>query len=191
MLAHFAEQERSVELARQAEQFLKDVPKAAPDDVAVLDALAIAAALQGRLDRAAQLWRSAVTVNPRMHDPLFSLAGLAQAEGNLPTASVYFERLLRVNPWQADFHLRYSQTLAGLGRFDEAIAAAERAIELDPSSPDSFTWLASIARREGKLARADELQRIAERLKSARQTQPPDTAPSGGASAEGSRKNSD
>jgi Flp pilus assembly protein TadD len=191
LLAFFAEQEGDVELAQQAERLLQDVPTAAPDDAVVLDALAVASALQGRLDRAAQLWRSAVTIDPRMHDPLYSLATLAQSEGNLPTASVYFERLLQVNPWQAKYHLSYSQALDALGRADASIASAEKAIELDPSSPDSFTWLAFLVRRKGNGARADELQRIAQRLKSGKQAQEAAAAQVSGASSDASNNSNE
>src|SRR5207237_1291159 len=45
-----------------------------------------------------------------------------------------FKRALELNPSDAQAHLLYSQHLAGLGRFDEALAEVERTQKLDPAS---------------------------------------------------------
>lgn len=164
MLAQMAELQADPELAKDVEKLLRPVSEAAPDDVDVIDALGVAASLQGRLADAARLWRSAVTIEPRRQKPLFSLAALAQGEGNLPTALVYEERLLELNPWEGSLYLRHSKTLSGLGRADDALAAAEKAIELDPSSPEAHAWVAELHQMKGDLTKADEARRQARRL---------------------------
>lgn len=52
-----------------------------------------------------------------------------------PGAEKEFKRALELKPSDADAHLVYGQHLAGMGRFDEAVAEVERAQKLDPVSP--------------------------------------------------------
>jgi TolB-like protein/DNA-binding winged helix-turn-helix (wHTH) protein len=48
---------------------------------------------------------------------------------------------IRLNPSSSQAHQYYSTTLTTMGRFDEAIAEAKRAMELDPLSPPAATTL--------------------------------------------------
>ena len=73
---------------------------------------------------------------------------LAEAHASLPTAELFydwdwsraereFKRAIELNPNSAIPHARYSQFLStNRRRFDEGIAEAQRAQELDPLSPD-------------------------------------------------------
>ncbi len=66
------------------------------------------------------------------------------------TVGKHFERALALNPAYPAAHLWYSNYLAALGRSDEALAEAKRAVDLDPVSPDinhSRAWLLSMTRR--------------------------------------------
>ena len=46
-----------------------------------------------------------------------------------------FKRAIELKPSDAQIHLWYGLHLAGMGRFDEAVAEVERALKLDPISP--------------------------------------------------------
>jgi hypothetical protein len=167
LLGQLAEFRKDSELAREVEKLLAPVRAAAPDDVDVLDKMAVAASITGRKAEAAQLWRSAATIDPTRHEPLFSLAALAQSEGNLSLALTFEDRLLARNPWQSSLHIRHSRTLAGLGRFEEALRAAEKAAELDPSNAETFELLARLNRKLANDAKAEEGAAMAERLRAA------------------------
>jgi len=52
-----------------------------------------------------------------------------------------FKRALKLNPGSVDVYFFYSQYLATLGRFEEAIAGLKRVIELDPASPANYILL--------------------------------------------------
>lgn len=48
-----------------------------------------------------------------------------------------------------------------MGRFDEAVAAAQRAVQLDPRSPASHAWLQWISLAGGRYEQAEEIGRAA------------------------------
>jgi len=52
-----------------------------------------------------------------------------------------FKRALKLNPGSVDVYFFYSQYLATLGRFEEAIAGLKRVIELDPASAANYILL--------------------------------------------------
>ena len=52
-----------------------------------------------------------------------------------PAAGRHFERALALNPAYSRTHTFYSFYLSSLGRSEEALAVARRALNLDPASP--------------------------------------------------------
>jgi tetratricopeptide (TPR) repeat protein len=64
--------------------------------------------------------------------------------------AVDFKRARELRPNSADVHLWYAQFLVRQGRYDEALAEAERSITLDPLAPGvrvGFSYVALAARR--------------------------------------------
>jgi len=79
--------------------------------------------------------------------------GLAEAHVSLAYASFtydwdwtaagrHFEQALKVNPSYVRSHAFYPLFLGSLGRFEEAVAAAKRALDVDPVSPAGSHFLA-------------------------------------------------
>jgi TolB-like protein/Tfp pilus assembly protein PilF len=52
-----------------------------------------------------------------------------------------FKRAIKLSPGSVDVYILYSIYLSWMGRFDEAIAGFKRAVELDPASPVTYTYL--------------------------------------------------
>jgi serine/threonine protein kinase/tetratricopeptide (TPR) repeat protein len=50
-------------------------------------------------------------------------------------AGKHFEQAFALNPRSVPYHLYYPLYIASLGRFEEALAVANRAVDLDPASP--------------------------------------------------------
>lgn len=165
-MAQIAEASRSVELAHEAQARLLRARSAVPDDIELLDALAVTYMLQQRPDEAAEIWRSVLAIDPRRHSALFTLTVLLQNSGKNRESLVYLEKLLAINPWLADIHLRHSQVLAKLGKMAEATQAAQRAQELAPSRPESYAWLQSLYRQQGNAAEVRRLDQILGQLRS-------------------------
>jgi TolB-like protein/DNA-binding winged helix-turn-helix (wHTH) protein/Tfp pilus assembly protein PilF len=61
---------------------------------------------------------------------------------------------IRLNPNSSQAHQYYSSTLTTMGKFDEAVAEAHRALELDPLSPTAGTTLAIRYYYAGRTAEA-------------------------------------
>lgn len=158
-----AEQQRDRRWAERAAPRLRETVERAPDDVESLDVLAVCELLLERPDEAVRLWGEALKHDPRRQSALQSLLLYWMNRGETTRAAGYAERLVTVNPWVADAQGRYSLLLARLGRMDEAVAAAERARQLNPSAPPATKWLAELYRRTGKTAEAEQLERGAAR----------------------------
>ena len=56
-------------------------------------------------------------------------------EGDWPAAGKHFEQALTLNPAYSRAHTFYAFYLSSLGRSDEALDVAKRALDLDPASP--------------------------------------------------------
>lgn len=165
LLARQAEHIRDGRLAGKIEELLLPVYQSAPDDVATLDALAIAAIMQGAPDRAVRYWKEALAIKPEHEGILLSLAVHYQQEGNLIESRRYFERLLEINPWDAQIQGRYSSVLHRLGETEKAIAAAEKGLAFDPTLEMLYEWLAILHTGQGNMAEARRYRNRLARLR--------------------------
>lgn len=77
----------------------------------------------------------AVQLDPESAEAHTSLAGIRHVEWDWAGAEREFRRAIELNRNYATAHQWYSEYLAMLGRHEEAIAEARRAVELDPLSP--------------------------------------------------------
>lgn len=83
-------------------------------------------------------------------------------EGNLPLALVHLDAAIARAPDYAPAHWRRGRWLLDLGRFDEAAAAFERCVRLEPDEPAARVGLARVALQRGDAQTAlPILQRLA------------------------------
>jgi TolB-like protein/DNA-binding winged helix-turn-helix (wHTH) protein/tetratricopeptide (TPR) repeat protein len=85
--------------------------------------------------RAETLARRALALEPDLPDALAVLGMVRLNRWDLGGAEASLRRAIAINPNLAQAHQYLSSVLTAGGRFDEAIAAAERARVLDPLSP--------------------------------------------------------
>ena len=78
------------------------------------------------------------------------------AEGDLDGAVAAYRDALESDPAFADGWEGLSMALADLGRFDEAIAAAERVVALMPDELLSYTNISRICQKSGDVPKAEE-----------------------------------
>lgn len=149
LLSMLAERQQDVRMAVGVERSLEPLVQAAPDDAAVLDALAVAAAVQRRTADATARWNALLAISPRNESALQSLALQSIAAGRRPDAVMYLERYLIVNPWNSELHAKRSRLLAQLGIEAESISEARKALELDPSRAEIYDWLSTLCARAG------------------------------------------
>ena len=112
--------------------------------------------LQDLVVEARALTDRAVALDPRSPVAWLARAYLHVAEdpfhfeGALPA----FERSLALDSLNAEAHHQYGQALMALGRYPDAVAAYERALELDPARPMTLVPLAAIAVQRADTAAA-------------------------------------
>jgi len=159
-----AMRQESAKLGAEVERLLTPWSQAAPDDLAVLNALALAAALQQQPQRATSYWNAMLAISPENETALLSLALQAIAAGRQQEALRYLDQYLAVNPWKAGLHAQRALLLAGSGRDAEAIDAAKRAIELDPSQADAYRCLAALYSRRGQTEEAQRYEALYRRF---------------------------
>lgn len=78
------------------------------------------------------------------------------ADGNLEAAVRAYREALEIDADYADALEGLSMALADLGRWDEAIEAALRVVQITPEEQLAYTNLSRIYQRAGDIARAEE-----------------------------------
>ena len=89
-------------------------------------------------------------------DELYDRAVDAVGDGDLEAAVTAYREALAVDADFADAGEGLSMALADLGRFEEAIAAAERVVELLPDEILSYTNISRICQKAGDVPKAEE-----------------------------------
>jgi adenylate cyclase len=97
------------------------------------------------LERALELARRGVRVNPASHSNHLALGQVCLSKGLHDEALEALETAIALNPNDADGYVFLAQALNRAGRPDEAINLVERAQRLNPAAPHWYTWNLGIA----------------------------------------------
>lgn len=89
-------------------------------------------------------------------DELYDRAVDCVADRDLEAAVVAYRQALEIESGFADGWEGLSMALADLGRFADAIAAAERVVELMPDELLSYTNISRIYQKAGDVPKAEE-----------------------------------
>ncbi len=140
-----------------AKEIYESLIAASPDDAECLNNLATIEWRAGDLQRALDLVLRATRAD---RDNVMYLDNLGQILGDLKLhdkAAEAFALSLKRKPNAPQTLLKLSIALRYLGRWDQAIAAALRAIELAPDRADGYDMLGVIMNAQGRLAEAAEV----------------------------------
>jgi len=102
------------------------------------------AALRGDLEKALADARRAITLAPELAEAHFALGGVFADEHNFAQANEEYERALELAPGNAELLGASAAFLSLMGHSDTALAAARRAVLLDPLSPGGYSVVASV-----------------------------------------------
>jgi DNA-binding winged helix-turn-helix (wHTH) protein/TolB-like protein len=82
----------------------------------------------------------ALSLNPNLGEGYTSLADIqASIEWDFPEAEKNYRKAIEIAPNEADTHLGYANFLTSVGRHDEAVKEAERAVQINPVAPYILT----------------------------------------------------
>lgn len=116
-------------------------------------------------ERAREAARKALTIDDELAEAHTSLAYVSMyRDWDWEGAETGYRRAIQLNPNYATAHQWYSEYLAAMGRFDEALAAIRRAKEIDPLAPvinAGEVWILYHARRyDEAIEQGEKLQKI-------------------------------
>jgi tetratricopeptide (TPR) repeat protein len=89
-------------------------------------------------------------------EELYDRAVDAVGDGDLTAAVALYRQALEIDPAFADAWEGLSMALADQGRFDEAIPAAERVVDLMPEELLSYTNISRLYQKAGDVPKAEE-----------------------------------
>ena len=118
--------------AKEAENMLRKLLKAFPNNDAVLNLLGIILIDKKPID-AAHMLKKAVQVNPLNIDALVNLSSAQKQRGYMKEALESIQRARKMKPERADIAYNEGNILLSTGRYDEAEDAFLAAIEIDPN----------------------------------------------------------
>ena len=117
----------------EIESLLVPLAKIAPDDAPLHRSLGAFYLRQMNYAEARKWFEKAVTIQSKHEMTLVGLALACYSLGDLPAAKRHIARAVEINPYVARNFSLQAEILAALGEEKAALAAAEKATELDPS----------------------------------------------------------
>jgi len=103
----------------------------------------------GRHDRAVDMIRGAVAINPRDASYHVNLGGVLQEQGRLDEAVACYRKAIELRPNFSQAHGNLGGALRGQGRLDEAVACCRKAIELRPLDAWAHSNLGTTLQKQG------------------------------------------
>jgi len=155
------------EMARVLAPLLDDNPS----DGTVLTALGSLALTHGRTELARSYFEPARQIRSSEEAALSGLLECHYQERNWNEALEAADSLLKIDPGDVRAQSLRTFILSELHHSDEAIAAAQRALELNPALLPVREWLSAAWRQAGEIEKHQEQEQMIQRLRRAR---PPD-----------------
>ena len=150
LMSELTQSDNDASLAYKAVSLLKPLQDSLPGDTEFLNALGVAYMQQDDLTAATRCFKLSLQSAPKHAMTLQFLAVLHHQSRDFQQARHYYERLIKVNPWRAEYFSRYSHVLGQLGEFEAAIQAGQKCAELDPTLAHIHAWMADIYKRRGQ-----------------------------------------
>jgi predicted Zn-dependent protease len=104
----------------------------------------------GRGDEAERVLTKLAADHPEAAGPLAELARAHAAREDYAGASELFAKAVEREPWTASMRVNLAMMLSALERHEEAIAAAEEALRLDPEGASVWEAYATLLERAGR-----------------------------------------
>jgi hypothetical protein len=134
------------------------------DDPGSLANIGIAQVITGHSNEALATWERALALEPNHEITLHSLTAYYSTEADPRPGIPFARRLVEINPHVAEHHWLLATLLDGSGRLEEAIPAAEKAIQLDPTALKVRGWLIQAYVRSNRTGEALQQRDILQRF---------------------------
>ena len=121
--------------------------------------------VNGEIEPARVVWRRLLDLNPDHEVALGGLAVIELQRRNVRVGRIHLERLLQLLPEDPEWHARMAEMAWAAGKRDEALQAAERVLELDPTKLELREWLVAAYRSTGNAERSSHHGQIVEQMR--------------------------
>jgi len=111
----------------------------------------------GNLGEAENLFRKALTINPKSDAAMFDLAKISVERGRLGEAASLLEKAREIDPENSWYTEYLAQIYAESGRLDEAIETVRSVLKTQPEKYDYYFNLGSLLSAQGKYDEALEV----------------------------------
>jgi tetratricopeptide (TPR) repeat protein len=112
-------------LIREASDVAANLQEQFPEHPAVLDVTARLHARFGRAERAVEIWKHILELDPRSSAACRAIAATALEKGDLTEAETYFRKALELEPDSSSLPVQLGETLLNRGQVAEAIGVLE------------------------------------------------------------------
>ena len=154
-------------LAKAAAPLLAELVKDAPEDLELYVALGNCALIQNQPRAAERYWSEVLRINPRHEQTIQALAVLYDDNMQLLPAEQALKQFVALNPWHGAYYGRLARVLQNRGYTTDAIAAAERGLELNPRLWKLHEFLADLYTNIGDKESAQRHQDLLKRMRDA------------------------
>jgi Flp pilus assembly protein TadD len=125
----------------EAEQLLKEAMAQYPDDPALLAALAYNEQLQGSKDKAGDLYRKALALDPSLIDAETNLGVLEARSGQLTEAVKLWQDAFRQAPGRSEIGMNLARAFCSTRQFNDARNYTIRVLQFNPDLGEAKTML--------------------------------------------------
>ena len=140
----------------EAEQQLNQILRLAPNDATALNLFGTIRAKQGKLKEAEGFFLRAIGVDSRLIGAHMNLAYLYLLRGEPDKTATQLEKVLSLDPANADAAYRLAWVLFSQGKFDECIALLDKVKESQTLSAPLLAVLGDAYLRQGNAIKAEE-----------------------------------
>lgn len=108
----------------------------------------------GNYDKATELLKKAIEINPGFLGAYNTLGLIYQRQGKMDLALDEFQKVARLNPYNSAVHVNLGYTFLNKGRLEEALAEFKKAEKLGETVPDVYSNIAYIYSRLAETEKA-------------------------------------
>ena len=119
---------------------------------------------KGRFSDAFERFQQASMIEPRQVFTFYRMALIYSATKNYTKANEHYLKFLKVNNASPNGWFNVASNLEKLGRWDEAIMAAQKSIHVDPFFKEPYDLLFILFSRQNKMEPANNILEMANRL---------------------------
>ncbi len=108
----------------------------------------------GQLDKAEDIYRKILEINPNHSDSLHFLGFIAYQTGKDDAATDFIRKAIQTNPLSAVYHNTLGAVLKRQGNFDEAVESYQKAVKINPNYGEAYYNMGNALNLRGRTEEA-------------------------------------